>query len=89
VARVDGYDAVYIDDSEVPVSIETYPRYAYYDGYAYYVDGRWYHRHRDHWVYYRQSPRELVRERAFVQQAPPARKAAPYNAYPMHREHER
>jgi hypothetical protein len=89
VATVDGYDAVYIDDWQVPASIEGYPRYAYYDGYAYYVGGRWYHRHGNHWVYYRQAPRELVRQRAVVQEAPPARRADRENAYARQWERER
>src|SRR5579859_273279 len=57
---VDGYDAEYV---EPPADIEVYPRYEIRDGYAYYVNGRWYHRHEGRWVRYRRSPDELERRR--------------------------
>jgi len=54
----------------VPTNIELYPHYAYGDGYAYDVDGRWYQRGPRGWGYYRREPLELQRMR--VQRAPAA-----------------
>jgi hypothetical protein len=67
---VDGYDATYVDAP--PPNIEVYPRYEVADGYVYEVNGRYYHRHGDRWVVYRSAPREVSRQRGYVQQAPPA-----------------
>jgi hypothetical protein len=69
--EVDGYDATYVESP--PPNIEVYPRYEVADGYAYEVNGRYYHRHGDRWVVYRSAPREVYRQRGYVQQAPPAR----------------
>jgi hypothetical protein len=57
---VDGYPAEYVAP---PVGVETYPRYEFHDGYAYYGNGGWYHHHGDRWVHYRQAPPELERHR--------------------------
>jgi hypothetical protein len=67
---------VYVDT--VPINIETYPHYYYGDGYAYYVDGRWYRRGPRGWGYYRQEPPELERRRVEVRQAPEAPRGRPY-----------
>jgi hypothetical protein len=67
---------VYVDTA--PINIETYPHYYYGDGYAYYVDGRWYRRGARGWGYYRQEPPELERQRVHVQQAPDAPRERPY-----------
>ena len=73
-----GDGVVYTD--EAPPNIEVYPHVAYGDGYAYYVQGRWYRRTARGWGYYRNPPPELVRQRPYVQEAPPAR-------HEEHREH--
>lgn len=67
-----GDDAVVYVDT-VPPNIEAYPHYYYGDGYAYYVDGRWYRRGARGWGYYRQEPPMLQRQRGYVQRAPEAR----------------
>jgi hypothetical protein len=81
-ATSDDDGVVYVDAA--PVNIETYPHYAYDGGYAYYVDGRWYHQGPRGWGYYRQEPPALQRQRGYVQQAaaaprdrPSAQQAAP------------
>jgi hypothetical protein len=85
---VDGYDAVYVDDAAVPASIEAYPHYYYGDGYAYYVNGRWYHRHGNRWVTYRHAPPELERQRVHSRERPI--NAAPAERQgPLPRERER
>jgi hypothetical protein len=56
-ATVDGYEAEYAD---APANIDAYPHYAFQDGYIYDVNGRWYHRHENRWVVYRQPPREVA-----------------------------
>jgi len=55
---VDGYDAAYV---EAPVNIETYPQYRFADGYAYEVNGVYYHQHEGRWVRYREAPRGMTR----------------------------
>jgi len=87
-ATSDDDGVVYVDAA--PVNIELYPHYEYNGGYAYYVDGRWYHRGPRGWGYYRQEPPALQRQRGYaaraaapprdrpyVQQASPARREAP------------
>lgn len=59
-ADVDGYPAAYVDSP--PIGIETYPRYAFHDGYVYDVRGRYYHQHNGHWAVYREAPREITHE---------------------------
>lgn len=56
LTEVDGYEAEYVD---APPNIETYPRYEFRDGYAYNVNGRWYHRHGPQWVRYSRPPQEF------------------------------
>jgi hypothetical protein len=67
----EGDDAI-VSVETVPPNIEVYPHYYYGDGYAYYVDGRWYHRGPHGWGYYRQEPVALQRQRGYVQRAPEA-----------------
>jgi hypothetical protein len=67
---VDGYDAEYVDAA--PANIEVYPRYEVADGYVYQANGRYYHRHGDRWVVYRNPPPAVGRQRGYVQHAPPA-----------------
>lgn len=69
-APVEEDAVVYVDS--VPPNIEAYPHYYYGDGYAYYVDGRWYHRGPRGWGYYRQEPAQLARQRPYVVQQAPA-----------------
>ncbi len=57
-ATVDGYDGEYV---AAPVGIETYPQYRFADGYAYNVNGVYYHQHEGRWVRYREAPRGMVR----------------------------
>ncbi len=62
----------YVAADYVPPHYERYPS-TYYDGRAvYYIGGRWYARHRDHWVYYRREPPELHRYRLRIESAPSA-----------------
>jgi hypothetical protein len=58
---VDGYEAYYVDT--IPPDIEVYPHYAFDGGYAYYAEGRWYHRRAGRWYVFRHPPQVLVRER--------------------------
>lgn len=62
------YDVVTVPP---PVRVEAYP-YVVYDGApVYYVEGRWYRRHGNGWVYYRSEPGYLSSHRPVVV-APPA-----------------
>jgi hypothetical protein len=73
-----------IEEVEAPPPyVETYPQ-TYYEGrVVYLVNDRWYYQRRGRWVYYRTEPPELVRQRSYVQQAPPARGVvAPYGGGP-------
>jgi hypothetical protein len=72
--------AAVVDDDEVavesvPVEVTTYPRTEYHGHVVYLVDGRWYYPRDRHWYYYRTEPAPLVRHRAYIQSAPPARPA--------------
>jgi len=65
-------EPAYVEVDYVPAQIETYP-YVVYEGHpVYYVNDRWYFRHRSGWVYYRDEPEVLHRQRPYVRQAPPA-----------------
>ena len=66
-------DAEYVETSPPVVDVATYPRYRYRGEAVYWVNDRWYARHRGGWVYYRSEPAELHRRRVYVEQAPPAR----------------
>ncbi len=60
-----------------PVHVETYP-YVFYDGGpVYWVEGRWYRRHGNGWVYYRNEPPFLSQRRP-VTVAPPAYGPVPH-----------
>lgn len=67
--------------TDVPPDITIYPHTVYEGRVVYLVNDHWYYRGPDrHWVYYRQVPpplyerrTTLVRERPYVQAAPPAR----------------
>jgi hypothetical protein len=80
VSTVDADDTVYVDSA--PASIETYPHYRYAGTDVYYANGRYYRRTGNRWAYYRRAPRELERQRTYVQHAPPARRDVPYEAAP-------
>jgi hypothetical protein len=69
-----GVDAepVYVEADYVPPRIEVYPRYYYRGRTVYYIDGHWYHRRGSRWVYYREEPPELYRQRVYVERAPRA-----------------
>jgi hypothetical protein len=82
VTTADGYDAVYVDDAQVPADIQTYHPYRYDNADAYYVNGRWYRHQGAHWVTYRRPPPELERQRTMVQEAPPTRHPEVVPAYP-------
>ena len=71
-------EPVYVEAVYVPPRIEVYPRYYYRGRTVYYVDGHWYHRRRTHWVYYREEPPELYRQRVYVERAPRAPDRHPY-----------
>jgi hypothetical protein len=60
---VDGYDGTYVD---APANVETYPQYRFADGYAYEVNGVYYHQHEGRWVRYRSAPQGMVRVNAQV-----------------------
>jgi hypothetical protein len=62
------HDVAYVED--VPPRIERYPSTHYHGRPAYLVDGRWYYRHQDRWVYFRDEPVELREYR--VRRAPAA-----------------
>ena len=51
------HPVAYVED--VPPRIERYPSTYYHGRPAYLVDGRWYYRHQQRWVYFRDEPVEL------------------------------
>jgi hypothetical protein len=83
-AQIEPAHSVVVVDDEVEViqtapvmSIETYPQTTYRGQVVYLVDGRWYYPRSNHWYAYRREPAELVRHRASLRTAPPARVVAP------------
>jgi hypothetical protein len=62
----------YVEAVYIPPRVEVYPRYYYRGRTVYYVDGLWYHRRGARWVYYREEPPELYRQRVYVERAPRA-----------------
>jgi hypothetical protein len=80
---------VYAEAYEAPVEVEvqTYPQ-TYYEGRPVYLyRDRWYYRTGNRWQYYRREPVELHRHRAYVRQAPAARRGErPRYAPPARRE---
>lgn len=71
-------EPVYAEATYVPPDIETYPSVVYEGHPSYFVEGHWYYRNGPQWVYYRNEPAELHRQRAVVQRAP---RAAPRVEY--------
>jgi hypothetical protein len=64
----------YAETTESPIEIDvvSYP-HTYYEGRAvYFYQDRWYYRDGPRWVYYREEPQILYRQRGYVQQAPNA-----------------
>ena len=54
--------------------VDVYPSYYYEGRTVYLIDGHWYYRQpTGRWVYYREEPPVLYRQRVAVHQAPPAR----------------
>jgi hypothetical protein len=77
-ARVETATSAAVEEDEVeaesvPVEITTYPHTEYRGHVVYLVNGRWYHPRGRRWYYYRTEPAPLVRHRAYIQSAPPAR----------------
>ncbi len=68
-----------------PPDIESRPYVVYEGAPTYYVEGRWYRRTPRGWGYYRSEPAPLVRQRPYVQQAPPAYRRGPQQAPPAYR----
>jgi hypothetical protein len=63
--------------TSAPADVETYPS-VYYEGRpVYYYGDHWWFRDGSRWGYYRSEPEYLHRQRSYVQQAPPAHRAAP------------
>jgi hypothetical protein len=80
---VDGYDGTYVD---APANIETYPQYRFADGYAYEVNGTYYHQHGGQWVRYRSAPQGMVRVEGGVHtEARPAAEGHPEGHPEEHR----
>jgi hypothetical protein len=84
-----GPDPDYAVATDVPPNIETYPHTNYEGRDVYLVNDRWYYQGTGNaWVYYRQAPRPLVerretvlRQRPYVQAAPPAARVEPAPRY--------
>jgi len=77
-------EVVYAEPVDVPphVDIHVYPQ-AYYAGHVVFLyQDRWYYRDGPRWVYFRREPPELLRQRRFVSQAPPAAAPVPRQAPP-------
>jgi hypothetical protein len=75
----------YVELTAAPVDVTLYP-HTYYDGRdVYWVNDRWMYRDRGRWLYYRNEPPALYRQRPYVQQAPPAYpRSYPYpQSYPQ------
>jgi hypothetical protein len=67
-------EPAYVETTYVPAHVHTYPSYYYEGRTVYLIDGRWYYRQpTGRWVYYRQEPPVLYRQRTVIRQAPPAR----------------
>ena len=67
-------EPAYVETTYVPAHVELYPSYYYEGRTVYLIDNRWYYRQpTGRWVYYREEPPVLYRQRVTVRQAPPAR----------------
>ena len=63
----------------VPSNLRTYPQVVY-DGHPVYLVGtRWYFRSEDRWVYYREEPEELYRQRTVFYRERPYTHDSPAN----------
>jgi hypothetical protein len=71
-------DEVYVD---APPAIAAAPTAVYQGQTIYYVNGRWYRPAGRRWTYYRTAPPGVVRQRPYVQAAPPAAPARAGRAY--------
>lgn len=65
VARVTPAPA-YVEATYVPDDIEYYPHTVYDGRVVYLVDDRWYYREGPRWVYFRDEPAPLYRQRAYA-----------------------
>ncbi len=66
-------EPAYVETTYVPAHVELYPSYRYEGRVVYLIDNRWYYRHSNgRWVYYREEPPVLYRQRMTIRQAPPA-----------------
>jgi len=75
-------EPAYVETTYVPARVETYPSYYYEGRTVYLIDGRWYYRQpAGTWVYYREEPPTLYRQRMVIRQAPPARPRPASPAY--------
>jgi hypothetical protein len=87
-----GAEPEYVEAS-APVDIEVAPHYEYEGRTVYYSNDRWYAQDRGRWVYYRDEPQPLYRQRTHVAEAPRAREerrvAQPRQEAPRAREERR
>jgi hypothetical protein len=60
-------------EAPAPVDIAVAPHYDYEGRTVYYSNDHWYAQDRGRWVYYRNEPQPLYRQRTHVQEAPRAR----------------
>jgi hypothetical protein len=79
-----GSDDVTVVES-VPSNVYVYPHTVYNGRTVYWVNGRWFYPHGSRWYAYRREPPGLVRQRPYVQQAPPAYQPYPQQAPPAYR----
>ena len=76
-------EPAYVETTYVPARVDVYPNYYYEGRTVYLIDGHWYYRHpTGRWVYYREEPPVLYRQRMAIRQAPtraapPARPTTP------------
>jgi hypothetical protein len=66
-------DEAIVEAETVPANdVYAYPQAQYHGNAVFYVNGRWYTPRGRRWYYYREEPPELLRQRRYIQQAPPA-----------------
>jgi hypothetical protein len=66
-------EPAYVETTYVPAHVHTYPSHYYEGRTVYLIDNRWYYRRPNGvWVYYRNEPPVLYRQRMSVRRAPPA-----------------
>jgi hypothetical protein len=68
-----GAEPEYVETTAAPVDVAVAPHYEYEGRTVYYANDHWYARDRNRWVYYRNEPPVLYRQRVHVQEAPRAR----------------